>query len=393
MEHDVVDHERLTALLAAAPLTNEEPVVSLYLSAPNTAGERKLILKNLVKQGEEAIHRDTGFDDERKKSAAAALKRAHQAAEDALGRGHTRPGTFVAFAWKDRTETFRVPVVLRDRIIVDRSAYTSPLTTVLQEHEHWGVVLVDHKIGRIFDYFLGVLSPLEDVKDKAEPKTTSGVFKGLEQTRREHHHEYVLHNHLQHVADRVFAHHKRRAFDRIVLAGLPETVTKLERCLHTYLKGKVAAREHWAHDLPKDEVKKRTAELERRVELEKEKKLLALVRDHVCGDLLATTGFDETLRALYYGKVATLIVEDGVPRCGRECPECRFLFLRPEDAKEKTPTLVPCSLCNRPTRSVPDVVDEAVELAILSGARVEHIVHAKDDIAGLGHMASILRFR
>lgn len=392
MEHDRFDHDRLAELLAA-PLSSEEPVVSLYVgNGTANAGDRKLVLKNLQKQGEQAIERDTGFDDERRKAAGRALARAYTSAEESLSRGHPR-GSFVAFSWADRDETFRVPLALRDRVVVGRTPYTSPLSVLLQQYEHFGVAVVDHRRGRIFDYFVATLTPLEDVKDEVEKHVRTAGYQGLEQARINHHHDYSLHRHLQHVADRIFAHHKRRAFDRLVLAGTSETVAKLERVLHPYLRGRVVARENWDHDLAPDAVRKRMEAVEKMVELEKERKLLALVRDHVCGDLLATTGFDETLRALYYGKVATLIIEDGVARVGRECPECRFLFPRAEDAKERTPTLVPCPLCSRPTRSVPDVIDEAVELAVLSGAKVEHVVHSKDEIAGLGHMASILRFR
>jgi peptide chain release factor subunit 1 len=390
MEHERFDHDRLAELLAA-PLSSEEPVVSLYV-ALGPSSERKLVLKNLMKQGEDAIKRDTGFDDERRKHATAALHRAVDSAEEALGRGQSR-GTFVAFAWQDRSETFRVPIVLRDRIVVERIPYTSPLQVLLQQYERFGVVICDHKRGRIFDYFVGSLTPLEEVVDKVDHKVSSAGYRGLEQARVNHHHDYTLHRHLQHVCDRVFAHHKRAAFDRLVLAGTAENVAKLERVLHPYLRGRVVAREHWDHDIAPDEAKKRLVAVEKTVESDKEHRLLALVRDHVCGDLLATTGFDETLRALYYGKVATLIVEDGVARIGRECPECRFLFPREQDAKEKAPTLVACPLCSRPTRVVPDVIDEAVELAVLSGAKVEHVVHAKDELASLGHMASILRFR
>src|SRR4051812_39559510 len=138
MEHDRFDHDRLSDLLAA-PLSSEEPVVTLYVGGGQN-GERKLVLKNLNKQGEEAIRRDTGFDDERKKAAAAALRRAHEAAEESLSRGQGR-GTFVAFAWADRAETFRVPLVLRDRIVVDRTPYTSPLSVLLQQYEHFGVAV------------------------------------------------------------------------------------------------------------------------------------------------------------------------------------------------------------------------------------------------------------
>jgi peptide subunit release factor 1 (eRF1) len=40
-----------------------------------------------------------------------------------------------------------------------------------------------------------------------------------------------------------------------------------------------------------------------------------------------------------------------------------------------------------------DVIDQAVELAIQSGSKVEHVAYAKEGLKRLGGMASILRFK
>lgn len=390
MEHDRLDPDSLATLLA--PPLSEEPVVSLYVSNGTASGERRLVLKNLVKQGEEQIRRDTGFDDERRKKAQAELERARAAAEEALARGLPH-ASFVAFAWQGRTETWKLPVPLGDRVVIDRTAFTSPLVAAVEQHERYGVVVVDHRQSRILEWFLGTLTELETVADPTEKSGGRAGFLGLEEARKNHHAEYVLHRHLQHTGTALFAQHKKRGFDKVILGGLLDNVAKLERNLHPYLASRVVAREHWKHDIARDDVKKRVQELEARIEAEKERTLLARIRDHVCGDLLATTGFDETLRALYFGKVGVLVVEAGSAKRGRECPECRFLFPRPEDAQDQSPVLVACPHCQRPTRAVPDVVDAAVELAVLSGAKVEHVFHAKDELKALGGIASELRFR
>ena len=92
-------------------------------------------------------------------------------------------------------------------------------------------------------------------------------------------------------------------------------------------------------------------------------------------------------------QVSITLPRDEKGMMGRECPECRFLFTRPKDEQERTPTLVECPVCKRATRRVPDILDEAVELAISSGARVEHVAYARDEIANLGGVAAVLRFK
>lgn len=391
--YDLIGHARIAAL-AASP-ASDEPVATLYFGMLPNGAERRLALKNLLKEAEEQARRDTGSDDDRRKRAIAAIQRLAGAAEAILH--DARRGTFVAFARGSNVDEIRIPLVLRDRISVGRIPYTSPLSAVLDQYERYGIVLADHRRGRFLEVYLGVIVERESLDEKRTDTrriAVGGGHQGLEETRRRHHVEYELHRHLQSVADRAFAHLKLHGFDKLIVAGPQDTVPRLVEHLHPYLRARIVARETWPLDLPRDELLARALAVEDRVEAEKERALIATVRDHVCGDLLATTGFDETLRALYYGKVGTLIVEEGgAPRRGRQCPECRFLFPRAEDETETTPTLVECPLCKRPTRTATDLVEEAVELAVLSGAKVEHVTYARDDLKALGGLASILRFR
>ena len=405
-----LDPDRIAALIAA-PRSDEHPVVTLYLRSWGPLGERKATLKNLLREGEAQVEADTGWDEERKKQARALLERLRERCEEILqGAPVKGRGALALFASERGTEEVSIPLDVRERIVVDRSPYASPLSSLIDQFERYGVILCDAKKARLCEVYLGEVEGWEELESEHEPKrviasgpgrvaTKAGgggqhTVSGLEEVRRRNHAQYVLHQHLAAVAERAWRRHKLRPVDRWILAGNRELLPLLEEHLHSYLRERVVAREAaWPTDLPRDDVRARVLEVEARVEREKEQDLLRQVANHRGAAGMASVGMDETLTSLFYGKVRTLIVLDGPPQPGRECPECNFLFLRPQDELERTPTLVECPICKRPTRRVPDVVDEAVELAINSGAKVEHINYALDQLKELGGMAAILRFK
>jgi len=403
-QHSVLDQDRIAQLIAAP--RGEDPVISLYLKSwgPNP----KATLKNLIREGEEAIEADTGWDAGRKKEARGLLDGIRQQAEGLLEGASTQGrGSHALFARSGGGDQLSLPVDLRERIVVDRSPYASPLSSVIDQYERYGVIICDHKKATLFEVYLGEIESWEQFESEHQrhrrapaggPQRSAtkgrGSFQGLEELRRRNHAGYVLHQHLAEVADRAFRRFRVRPFDRLILGGNKDVMPKLEEHLHSYLKERVVAREQLSLALSKKDAREKIVAIEARVEEEKEVKLLKTVRDRLGSSGLGSTGLDETLRSLFYGKVEILIVlDDGDAIPGRECPECNFLFERPEDTDEKTPTLVECPICKRATRRVPDIIDEAVELAIMSGARVEHIAYAKAQLRQMGWAAAVLRFK
>lgn len=425
---ELLTQDRIAQLIATP--RGEAPYVSLYLKGWGPQSERRTVLKNLIREGEAQIEADTGWDDARKKAARQLLERVREAAEEGVERMPAQGrGALAVFAGDGDVQTVTLPLDLRDRIVVDRSPYASPLSSLIDQYERYGVILADSRRARLFEVYLGEVEGWEELASEpvppderviaagpqrrrsGAPGTTSqhaapgsvqggtasigtGGYQGLDDRRIERHDRAVLHQHLEAVADRAFRRFRLRPFDRLILAATREVLPLLEEHLHSYLKQKVVAREtDIPVDVSRDEARKRIMAIEARVEEQKERELLAQVRDNLGREGLGTAGLDDTLRALFFGQVRTLIVQDGLTLPGRECPECHFLFPRPQDELERTPTLVECPLCKRATRRVPDIVDEAVELAIMTGARVEHVNYARDEIANLGGMAALLRFK
>lgn len=414
----MLTQDRIATLIAMP--RGESPVVSLYLRGWGSTPERRAVLKNLVREGEAQIEADTGWDEARKKIARTLLERARGAAEAIVGRLPAQGrGAAALFFGEEWAEHITLPLDLRDRVVIDRSPYASPLSSLIDQYERYGVILADSRKARLFEVYLGEVEGWEELESAERrsgperrpggPGTASGraaassagkvaaglgsYHGGVGDSHIQRQGQAQLAQHLQQVADRAFRRFRVRPFDRLIIGGRSDILPILEEHLHSYLKQKLVAREDLSVDLPKDEARRRILEVEARIEAQKEREQLQQVRDNLGGAGLGTAGLDDTLRALFFGQVRALFVQDGMALPGRECPECHFLFQRPQDEQEKTPTLVECPLCKRATVRVPDIIDEAVELAIMTGARVEHVAHAKEEIAGMGGMAALLRFK
>jgi peptide subunit release factor 1 (eRF1) len=96
-------------------------------------------------------------------------------------------------------------------------------------------------------------------------------------------------------------------------------------------------------------------------------------------------GLDGTVAALLEGRVRTLLVADGAAADGAVCPQCDYFAARPFDR---------CPLCGNEAETPTDVVEVAVERAVLSGADVESLLgEARDTLRGRGHeVGALLRY-
>ena len=67
---------------------------------------------------------------------------------------------------------------------------------------------------------------------------------------------------------------------------------------------------------------------------------------------------------------------------GYVCYECHFTSLREQD----------CPNCHKPLEPCPDVVDEAIELAMLKNCQIEHL-HGPTPLREAGRIGALLRYQ
>ena len=121
-------------------------------------------------------------------------------------------------------------------------------------------------------------------------------------------------------------------------------------------------------------------ELEARREGEAVERLLS---EAASGTGRAVTGMGETLSALEANRAEVLVLGEDLRDEGVRCERCGHLAPAGPDR--------PCESCGGPVVEVPDLVEEAVELALRQRSRVETVADG-DRLAEVGGVGALLRF-
>ena len=280
-------------------------------------------------------------------------------------------------------QTYRLPRMVRNILIADHVPYIRPLTAILAEYHRYCTVLVDRVHGRIFEVYMGEILERTELIDAVPRRVREGGFGGREERQMERRHARAVHHHFQRVADAMFELFKRDKFDWLILGGHREILGEFKHHLHPYVKAR------WVGDFHAEpgstsvpEVLARTLEIEERVEWEQERKLAEELVRKAGSRSLAVSGVSATLHALTRGEAQMLLVEEGFETPGFVCSSCRYVALD-EDV---------CPHCQKPMEPCPDVVDEAIEVALQKNCQIEH-VQGVTPLRDAGRMGALLRFR
>ena len=173
----------------------------------------------------------------------------------------------------------------------------------------WGVALVSRKHGRIFRGNDVALAEVGDVEDAVHRRHAQG---GWSQARFQRGIEKEVKDHAEHVCDLLFALHRRRPFDRLVVAGPAEMWPVVDAGLHPYLRERLAGHvainvEHCSAEEVLEHVRGLMAkERERR-----EREAIERLQEGLGTGDQAVAGLTEVLSALDDRRVATLLVSRG----------------------------------------------------------------------------------
>ena len=280
-------------------------------------------------------------------------------------------------------QTYRLPRLVRNILVADRSPYLRPLTAMLAEYHRYCTVLVDQVHGQLFEIYMGEILDRGQVVDPVPRLGREGGFGGRDERGNERRHDSAVHQHLQHVAETAFALFKQHQFDSLILGGARDALGEFKQVLHPYLK------QRWVGDFHAEpgkmtlpEVLHQTLAVAERVEQEQEVRLAAdLVGKAVAGER-AVSGPGPTLGALARAEAQTLLVEDGFEWPGFVCRACH----------QVSQELQSCPHCQQPMESSADVVDEAVELALATNCAVRHL-RGVTALREAGRIGALLRYR
>ena len=262
--------------------------------------------------------------------------------------------------------------------------WVRPLLEVLEDHDRFGLVLVDKQHARILTVdATGMEQHAEIESDVPNKHVTTGTDHIWSQGQMERDHTKHIKWHAKRVADELTSIVDRLKFSRIVIGGPVEATSiftnELPKRLQQMIIGTISAPMDASYERLSNELRA----VQERAELEDENRLVeAMITSAHKGDR-AVLGISETLSAIQQGRIHCMVVARNYHIEGKECDSCHVLF---SDGLEK------CSYCGGKLEPAPDlinrashrVLDQAGKVQLVSGAAAEKLSEA-----GIG---AILRF-
>jgi peptide chain release factor subunit 1 len=210
-------------------------------------------------------------------------------------------GEIRAFGLKHRPD-FTVAASFSDRAAIE------PLVEALPGPS-WGVALVSKRHGRIFRGTDAALAELSDIDDDVHRRHAQG---GWSQARFQRGIEKEVKDHIGRVCDLLFALHRRRPFDRLVVAGPAEIWPLVDEKLHPYLRERLAG--HVAINVEHssaEEILEHVGGLMEKERKQRGREAVEGLKEGLGTGDEAVAGMTEVLSALDSRRVATLLISSG----------------------------------------------------------------------------------
>ena len=357
----------------------EYPITSLYLKLGPAERENfkyRIILKNLIKEQRDALDKSE-LNRESIESVDSDFKRMLDHIEINSNITACRGVAIFSCSGAGLFDVFKLPLVYRSRLVVDRSPLTRQLFRISDEFGDIVVVLIDRKKARLFrislnraEEVLGYFYP-EYVrttkfqaqegkfKQRVSPAVGGGkVAQGYGEYSFQRMIENEMHQHFKNVSDKLFNYYKEDKFQWLIVGGPEQLRADFSNHLHTYLRDrKLGAITVEVDSAKPDALVEASLDLLETRRSQKQQRLIGEFEEKL-GSRLAFNGLDPTLRALMRGQARILLVADGFNKEGYRCPDSGFLTLEEREG-----------LCPEGVKPVPviDIVDEAIEEALAKG--------------------------
>jgi peptide subunit release factor 1 (eRF1) len=311
-------------------------------------------------------------------AAAGDLQRIQAHLKKGMDRGRTR-GLAIFACGADLWEVHELPVRVKDQLVVNQTPHVRQLEGIVENYKGFGFLLADKQRTRMFVFELNELVEKSEAFDTLPRHDDDAGDR--DRGDHNHHLEEVTHQHVKRAAAVAFEVWKQHPFDHLILSAGPEIAHELEGALHTYLKDRIRARTNIPAASTEATIIEAVLDVEEQVERQREQNMVDRLRDASAAGRGGVCGLEPTLAALSERRIDTLVVSDGFVVEGWRCRGCGVLA-----AKGRK-----CPTCGEEMVRVDDIVEEAVEEALLQSCHVEICV-GNADLDVLGRIGALLRF-
>ena len=309
------------------------------------------------------------------------LRRIRDHVRGGFDRSTTRSVAMFSCASADSWDVLHLPFAVRPHAHIGTSPAVAPLEAVLDAHERFAVLLIDRQHIRLIRVAMGTAVELASETAAARSGDHDPGRSGRTRDSGQAYDDAALKSHLRRAAALAFDVSRNDEFDRLLIGGTDALVAEVERDLHPYLRERFAGRLTLAADASIEDVRRAVLSTEVAVERDRQATDVERLRTLVARHDGAVVGLAGILGALQARRVATLLVSDGYLAEGWRCRSCSTLAA----VGRRCPT------CAESMEAVADVVEIAIEDALLQKCRVS-VCAANADLDVLGRIGALLRY-
>jgi len=352
----MIRHRDLEQLQELSQAPGKTLTVYLDIDQTNAANRKRQFetrLRDMLKQLK-AAHPD---DDE--------LPLAAEDVEDIVKRIEAGGKTLALARHRSLGVTFRtvLKIALPSGAYWGSGAFLRPLLEAFDEHERFGIVLVDSKRARLFTVFLGEIEEHKDLISQVPPRPDAPTSDKLRsQSRMERRHDESVSSHVRMVATELGRLFDQLEVDRLIIGGTVGVASELARILPKRLRGRLVELLPIPIASPTDDILARCSEVQLRIERQEELEVVRDLLKEVRKGGRAVTGLGATLDAVNHGRVWKLVYLQGLKLEGGSCADCNVLT---DPADER------CPLCGKPVEQETHLVDRMARAVLERGGHVE----------------------
>jgi peptide chain release factor subunit 1 len=356
------------------------PVVSMYVQVPVDPQDRAALFgrANSLLDGIGPMARGKSMD----RASRLSVRDDLEHLREAIRTGQWRPGSVALFSCsgRDLFEAVQLPHAVRDRVVVDDTAWARPMLAVLDEYARCCVAVVDRATARVWELFADEMQEARKLSDRTLRRPNYAA--NLAEDRVHNKVEELAKKHYRRTAAELAELFDTDGYDLLAVGGhryeVPRFLDTLPRELRRRVAGTFTVD---PHTVEVSEIKQNADAIVARYVRDIDIRLAGEVLEKsAAGSGLAALGVGGCLWAGTVKAVETLLVQDGAMVAGVACTNCGWLGLSGET----------CPLCEHPARRTGDILDELARAVIDDNGAVRHV---KADTDVKEHLAAAaLRF-
>ncbi|WP_454194813.1 baeRF10 domain-containing protein [Nocardia sp. Marseille-Q1738] len=355
------------------------PIVSMYAHVPVDPGDRSGLLSRVNSMADEVnpMAKDRSMERAARLSVRADLERFRETVRS----DYWQPGAVAMFSCsgKGLFEAVQLPHAVRDRLVVDHTAWTRPMLAVLEEYARCCVAVVDRASALVWELFADEIEEARAIADRA---LRSPNFAGNRLENRVHHKvQELAKRHYRRTAGELAELFDADDYDLLAVGGhrdeIPQFLDTLSRELRQRVAGTFTVD---PNTVTLGELRQDATEIVARYERDIDVRLVGELLAKVATEGQATLGVANCLRACSVKGVATQLIQDAAMVDGLVCDSCGWLGLSGDE----------CPVCGDAVSQTEDILDELAQCVIDEGGSVRHV---KADTEVKEHLAAAeLRF-